>query len=75
MRHQVAHRGLSRSGSHRKALLRSMATSLIREGSIGTTLAKARELKPVIEKLITTAKVDNLTARRAAYSWLSLIHI
>jgi len=59
-------RGLSRSVSHRKATLRNMATSLIRHERIETTTAKAKELRPFVEKLITLGKQGDLHARRLA---------
>ena len=56
MRHQKAGRKFKRSPSHRRMLLRNLATSLIEHGRITTTLAKAKELQPYVEKLITLAK-------------------
>ncbi len=56
MRHRVAHRKLGRVSEHRTALLRNQATALIRHERINTTLAKAKELRPFIERLITVAK-------------------
>ncbi len=64
MRHRKKGRGLSRSPSHRKALLRNMATSLFRHERITTTTAKAKELRPYAERLITRAKRGDLHARR-----------
>lgn len=64
MRHMSSGRKLSRSSSHRIALKRSQATSLFRHGRIKTTLAKAKNLRPYVEKLITTAKGGDLHARR-----------
>ena len=64
MRHQVSGRKLSRSSSHRTALNRAQATALLRHGRIKTTLAKAKNLRPYVEKLITTAKGGDLHARR-----------
>ncbi len=66
MRHRKKGRGLSRSPSHRKALLRNMATSLFRHERISTTTAKAKELRPYAERLITLAKRGDLHARRLA---------
>ncbi len=66
MRHRRKGRGLSRSPSHRKALLRNMATSLFRHERITTTTAKAKELRPYAERLITKAKRGDLHARRLA---------
>lgn len=64
MRHMSSGRKLSRSSSHRTALARSQATSLFRHGRIKTTLAKAKNLRPYVEKLVTTAKGGDLHARR-----------
>jgi len=64
MRHLKSGRKLNRNSSHRKALARSQATSLFRHGRIRTTLAKAKNLQPYAEKLITTAKGGDLHARR-----------
>ena len=66
MRHRVKGRGLSRTVSHRKATLRNMATSLIRHERIETTTAKAKELRPFVERLITLGKQGDLHARRRA---------
>lgn len=64
MRHRKKGRQLSRSPSHRKATLRNMATSLFRHERIETTQAKAKELRPYAEKLITLARNDSVDARR-----------
>jgi large subunit ribosomal protein L17 len=64
MRHQAKGRQLSRTSEHRRALLRNMATSLILHGRIETTVAKAKELRPYAEKLITLARRGDLHARR-----------
>ncbi len=64
MRHRVLGKQLSRTTSHRKALRRNMASSLIQHGAIRTTEAKAKELRPFIEKLITIARQGTLHARR-----------
>ena len=64
MRHGVAGRKLGRHSSHRRALATNQATSLLREGRIETTLAKAKELRPYVESLITTAKGGTLHDRR-----------
>lgn len=64
MRHRIVGRRLSRSPSHRKALLRNLAQSLIQHGEIRTTLPKAKELVRFVEPLITQAKKGNLAARR-----------
>jgi len=70
MRHRNSGRQLSRNSSHRHALLRNMATSLLRHETIRTTVPKAKELRRVIEPLITLAKVDSLAKRRLAFSRL-----
>lgn len=64
MRHANNTRTLSRNRSQRTALVRGLAVSLIRDGQIKTTLAKAKELQPNIERLITHAKKDTVQARR-----------
>lgn len=64
MRHMSSGRKLSRSSSHRTALARAQATALFRHGRIRTTIAKAKNLRPYVEKLITTAKGGDLHARR-----------
>jgi large subunit ribosomal protein L17 len=64
MRHRKKGRKLSRTASHRRATLRNMAQSLFRHGRIATTTAKAKELRPFAERLITLAKRGDLHARR-----------
>ena len=66
MRHRKKGRALSRSTSHRKAMLRNMATSLLVHERIRTTEAKAKELRPVVEKLITLGGTDDVHSRRQA---------
>ncbi len=70
MRHRNSGRQLSRNASHRHAMLRNMATSLLRHETIRTTVPKAKELRRVVEPLITLAKIDSLAKRRLAYSRL-----
>jgi ribosomal protein L17 len=70
MRHKVGHRKLNRTSSHRTALLRNMAAALIKHEQITTGLAKARELAPYVEKLITLAKRGGLSNRRLAHARL-----
>ena len=70
MRHGKGLRNLSRTHSHRRALLRNMATSFIKHERFETTVPKAKELRPVVERLITLGKNDTLAARRQAYSYL-----
>jgi len=68
MRHRSGHRKLNRTASHRKALFANMAASLIKHEHITTTLPKAKELKRVMDKLITLGKNGDLHARRLAVS-------
>jgi large subunit ribosomal protein L17 len=70
MRHRNSGRQLSRNASHRNALMRNMATSLLRHETIRTTVPKAKELRRVVEPLITLAKVDSIGKRRLAFSRL-----
>jgi large subunit ribosomal protein L17 len=68
MRHGIAHRKLGRKPEHRKAMFANMAAALIKHEQITTTLPKAKELRPVVEKLITLGKRGDLHARRQAIS-------
>ena len=68
MRHKISKRKLNRTSSHRKALLANMAVALIKHEQIKTTLPKAKELAPFVEKLITLGKKGDLNARRKLYS-------
>jgi large subunit ribosomal protein L17 len=70
MRHGVAGRKLNVTSTHREAMFRNMAVALIRHEQITTTLPKAKELRPVTEKLITLGKRGGLHARRQAYAQL-----
>lgn len=70
MRHRVAGRRLGRTGEHRLAMRRNMAQSLIEHETISTTIQKAKEIKPFVEKLITLAKRGKLEHRRRAISML-----
>ena len=70
MRHKYGGRKLNRTSSHRKALLRNMAAALIKHEQITTTLPKARELRPYVEKLITLSKHGGLSNRRLAHARL-----
>jgi large subunit ribosomal protein L17 len=70
MQHAKKNRTLNRSKSQRTALLRGLAISLFEEGKIRTTSAKAKELKPYAEKIITTAKKDSVISRRSVASKL-----
>ena len=68
MRHGAAYRKLGRTASHRTAMFANMAASLIKHGQITTTLPKAKELRPFVEKLVTLGKKGDLHARRQAIS-------
>ena len=68
MRHGKAHRKLGRTTSHRTAMFANMSASLIKHEQIVTTLPKAKELRPIVEKLVTLAKRGDLHARRQAIS-------
>lgn len=68
MRHGNGHRKLGRTSAHRIAMFANMAASLIKHEQIVTTLPKAKELRPVVEKLVTLAKRGDLHARRQAIS-------
>jgi large subunit ribosomal protein L17 len=70
MRHQLSGRQLSRNSPHRRALLRNLSVSLLRHETIKTTLPKAKELRRVVEPLITLAKTDSEASRRVAFSRL-----
>ncbi len=70
MRHKKSGRRLGRNSSHRKAMFRNMATSLVRHELIRTTVPKAKELRRVVEPLITLAKVDGIANRRLAFDRL-----
>ena len=71
MRHKLSHRKLNRTSSHRKAMFANMSAALIKHEQIRTTLAKAKELRPIVEKLITLGKKGSLHARRHAISRLA----
>jgi large subunit ribosomal protein L17 len=70
MRHRKSGRKLGRNSSHRKAMFRNMATSLVHHETIKTTLPKAKELRRVVEPLITLAKEDGVANRRLAFDRL-----
>ena len=70
MRHRKSGRQLNRNSSHRKAMFRNMAVSLMQHEIIRTTLPKAKELRRVAEPLITMAKIDSVAKRRLAFSRL-----
>ena len=68
MRHRKSGRKLNRDSSHRKAMFANMAAALVKHEQINTTLPKAKELRPIVEKLITLGKRGDLHARRLAYA-------
>ena len=68
MRHRLSGRQLNRNSSHRQAMFRNMASSLVRHEIIKTTLPKAKELRRVVEALITLAKTDSVANRRLAFA-------
>lgn len=70
MRHGISGRKLNRTSSHRKALLMNLANSLLKHEQIKTTLPKAKELKPYVEKIITLGKKGDLSNKRRAISIL-----
>ncbi len=70
MRHRMSHRGFSRSSAHRKAMFENLAASRIKHEQIRTTLPKAKDLRPIVERLITLGKRGGLHARRQAIARL-----
>ena len=70
MKHNITHRKLNRTTSHRKALLTNLSNSLIKHEQITTTLSKAKELRPFVEKIITLGKKGDLVSRRKTISIL-----
>jgi len=70
MRHGVGGRKLNRTGTHRRAMFQNMAASLLKHEQIKTTLPKAKDLRPIVEKLITLGKRGDLHARRLAFAQL-----
>lgn len=70
MRHKISGRKLNRTSSHRKALFQNMVQSLVEHESIRTTLPKAKELRPIVEKYVTMCKSGDLATRRLAISRL-----
>ena len=75
MRHGFAGRRFNRSASHRKAMLANLAASLIKHEQIVTTLPKAKDLRPVVEKLVTLGKKGGLAARRQAIATTSGVSV
>ena len=70
MKHNIKHRKLNRTSSHRKALLMNLSNALIKHEQITTTLPKAKELRPFIEKVVTLGKKGDLSARKKTMSIL-----
>ena len=70
MKHNITHRKLNRTTSHRKALLMNLSNALLKHEQIVTTLTKAKELRPFVEKIITLGKKGNLQARKKTISIL-----
>ena len=70
MRHRMSHRGFSRRSAHRKAMFENLAAALIKHEQIRTTLPKAKDLRPIVERLITLGKRGGLHARRQAIARL-----
>ncbi len=70
MRHRNSGRKLNRNSTHRRAMFRNMATALLKHEQIKTTLPKAKELRPVVERMITLGKRGSLHSRRQALSYL-----
>ncbi len=70
MRHRMGGRKLNRTSAHRSAMFANMASALIKHEQIKTTLPKAKDLRPIVEKLITLGKRGDLHARRQAYAQL-----
>jgi len=71
MRHLKAGKKLSRTQEHRKAMFRNMITALFEKGKIETTVAKAKALRPLAEKVITLAKRNNLHSKKTAFSFIT----
>jgi len=71
MRHRIHGRKLGRTSSHRKALFRNLVTSLMEKERITTTLMKAKETRPIAERMITLAKRDTLHARRQVFKMVA----
>ena len=70
MKHSITHRKLNRPSSHRKALLMNLSNALLKHEQITTTLPKAKELRPYVEKIITLGKKGDLQSKRKAISIL-----
>jgi large subunit ribosomal protein L17 len=70
VRHRSGHRKLGRTAAHRRALFRNLSTSIITNERVITTVEKAKEIRPIVEKLVTLAKTDSLHHRKQAHSYL-----
>ena len=70
MRHAIKNRKLGRTSAHRQAMFRNQLASLIEHGRIKTTLAKAKELRPIAERLITRGREDSVHSRRMVRRWI-----
>jgi len=70
MRHRMSHRGFNRPSAHRKAMFENLAAALLKHEQIKTTLPKAKDLRPIVERLITLGKRGGLHARRQAIAKL-----
>src|ERR1700722_18976375 len=70
MRHRMSHRGFSRTSAHRKAMFENLAAALLKHEQIKTTLPKAKDLRPIVERLITLGRRGGLHARRQAIAAL-----
>jgi large subunit ribosomal protein L17 len=70
MRHRMSHRGFSRTSAHRRAMFENLAASLLKHEQITTTLPKAKDLRPIVERLITLGKHGGLANRRRAIARL-----
>ena len=70
MRHRMSHRGFSRTSAHRQAMFENLAASLLKHEQITTTLPKAKDLRPIVERLITLGKHGGLANRRRAIARL-----
>ena len=71
MRHQVSGRRFDRRGGHRKMMLRTLVTDLLKHGHVKTTAAKARTVRPIAEKMLTLGKDGSLHARRQAAAYIT----
>ncbi len=71
MRHRVSGRRFDRSGGHRKMMFRTLVTDFLKHGHVKTTAAKAREVRPMAEKMVTLGKTGSLHARRQAAAFIT----